>query len=117
MTDGWQKFTDVSLSSDTLANLSNWCDEFLVHAVDVEGLCKGIDAELVQKLAEWSTVPTTYAGGASSLRDLEQVTRVGKGRIDLTIGSALDIFGGSGVRYEEVVAWQRKLTPQTTRGA
>jgi phosphoribosylformimino-5-aminoimidazole carboxamide ribotide isomerase len=117
VTDRWQKFTDVSLSADTLGKLANWCDEFLVHAVDVEGLCKGIDAELVQKLAEWTTIPTTYAGGASSLRDLEEVTRVGKGRIDLTIGSALDIFGGSGVRYEDVVACHRKLAAQKTRGA
>jgi phosphoribosylformimino-5-aminoimidazole carboxamide ribotide isomerase len=92
-----------------MEKLANWCDEFLVHAVDVEGLCKGIDSELVEKLAEWTTVPTTYAGGASSLRDLEEVTRLGKGKIDLTIGSALDIFGGSGVKYEDVVAYNRKV--------
>jgi phosphoribosylformimino-5-aminoimidazole carboxamide ribotide isomerase len=72
-------------------------------------LCRGIDRELVEKLAKWSPLPTTYAGGANSLKDLEEVTRVGQGRIDLTIGSALDIFGGSGVRYEDVVAYHRRL--------
>jgi phosphoribosylformimino-5-aminoimidazole carboxamide ribotide isomerase len=112
VTDRWQNFTDVKLSAETVQELSQWCDEFLVHAVDVEGLCRGIDGKLVQKLADWTTIPTTYAGGASSLRDLEEVTRLGKGRIDLTIGSALDIFGGSGVRYEEVAAWCRKLRVQ-----
>jgi phosphoribosylformimino-5-aminoimidazole carboxamide ribotide isomerase len=75
--------------------------------VDVEGLCRGVDQELVSRLGEWSPIPTTYAGGASSLADLETVTRVGQGRIDLTIGSALDIFGGTGVRYEDVVTFNR----------
>ena len=77
--------------------------------MDVEGLCRGIDKDLVAILAEASPVPTTYAGGASSLADLEEVTRIGQGKIDLTIGSALDIFGGRGVRYEDVVAFNRKL--------
>jgi phosphoribosylformimino-5-aminoimidazole carboxamide ribotide isomerase len=76
--------------------------------VDVEGLCQGIDDELVTNLAEWVTLPTTYAGGARSMADLEAVTRLGRGRIDLTIGSALDIFGGTGVRYEDVVAFHQK---------
>jgi len=112
MTDRWQKFTDVQLSPAPLEKLAGCCDEFLVHAVDVEGLCKGIDAELVRKLADWTTIPTTYAGGASSLRDLEEVTRLGKGRIYLTIGSALDIFGGTGVRYEDVVLYNRKIAAE-----
>ncbi len=77
------------------------------HAVDVEGLCQGVDLELVEKLGEWALAPVTYAGGARSLADLEAVTRVGQGRIDLTIGSALDIFGGKGVRYEDAVAFNR----------
>jgi phosphoribosylformimino-5-aminoimidazole carboxamide ribotide isomerase len=79
----------------------------LIHAADVEGLCRGIDAELVEKLGLWTPIPATYAGGARSLADLELVTRLGQGRIDLTIGSALDIFGGSGVRYADVVAFNR----------
>ena len=75
----------------------------------MEGQCRGIDQELVSKLGQWSPIPTTYAGGASSLADLETVTELGQGRIDLTIGSALDIFGGSGVRYEDAVAFNRRL--------
>jgi phosphoribosylformimino-5-aminoimidazole carboxamide ribotide isomerase len=108
VTDRWQKFTDLRISFETLKTLAVSCAEFLVHAVDVEGLCRGVDQELVSKLGDWSSIPTTYAGGASALADLERVTRLGQGRIDLTIGSALDIFGGSGVRYEDVVAFNRK---------
>jgi len=95
------------VNAETLRDLSKSCAEFLVHAVDVEGLCRGIDGELVEKLAEWSPIPVTYAGGASSLADLEETTRLGKGRVDLTIGSALDIFGGSGVKYTDVVAFNK----------
>ena len=80
----------------------------LIHAVDVEGLCQGIDPQLVKMLAEWVEIPTTYAGGARSLADLEEVTRLSGGRIDLTIGSALDIFGGTGVRYADAVAFNRR---------
>jgi phosphoribosylformimino-5-aminoimidazole carboxamide ribotide isomerase len=109
VTDRWQKFTELTISRDTLERLAAWCSEFLVHAVDVEGLCHGIDSALVQKLAEWSPLPATYAGGAHSIADLEEITRIGRGRIDLTIGSALDIFGGSGARYEEAVAFNRRL--------
>lgn len=108
VTDRWRTFTETELSPESLRQLSVYCDEFLVHAVDVEGLCRGIDAELVQHLAAWTPLPTTYAGGAKSIGDLEEVTRVSGGRIDLTIGSALDIFGGSGVRYEDVVAFNRR---------
>ena len=109
VTDRWQKFTELALSRESLEKLAAWCAEFLIHAVDVEGQCRGIDQELVANLAQWSPIPTTYAGGASSLADLEAVTRLGQGRIDLTIGSALDIFGGSGVRYEDAVAFNRQL--------
>ncbi len=109
VTDRWQKFTELAISQDALQTLARHCAEFLIHAVDVEGLCRGIDKELVEKLGLWSSIPTTYAGGAKSLSDLEAVTQLGKGRIDLTIGSALDIFGGSGVRYADVVAFNRQL--------
>ena len=107
VTDRWQKFTELSLSAGTLQQLAASCAEFLIHAVDVEGLCQGIDEELVEKLGEWALIPTTYAGGAKSVADLETVTRVGRGRIDLTIGSALDIFGGE-VRYADAVAFNRR---------
>ena len=109
VTDRWQKFTTTALSVETLRKMSEFCDEFLVHAVDVEGLCLGIDQGLVEKLAEWSSIPITYAGGASSIRDLETVTHIGRNRVDLTIGSALDIFGGTGVKYQDCVEFNRKM--------
>ncbi|HTV62835.1 MAG TPA: phosphoribosylformimino-5-aminoimidazole carboxamide ribotide isomerase [Verrucomicrobiae bacterium] len=108
VTDRWQKFTDLEVNAETLRTLSDFCAEYLVHAVDVEGLCRGIDRELVEKLGDWSPLPATYAGGANSLADLEEVTRLGGGKVDLTIGSALDIFGGSGVRYADAVEFNRR---------
>jgi phosphoribosylformimino-5-aminoimidazole carboxamide ribotide isomerase len=105
VTDRWQTFTSLAVNAATLESLAAHCDEFLIHAADVEGLCRGIDLELVERLAATSPIPITYAGGARSLEDLATVTRVGRGRIDLTIGSALDIFGGSGVRYADCVAF------------
>lgn len=106
-TDRWQKLTDVRINGVNLQKLAEYCAEFLVHAVDVEGLCRGIDQELVALLAAESPLATTYAGGANSLADLETVQRISTGRVDLTIGSALDIFGGKGVRYQDVVAFNR----------
>ncbi|HXR06246.1 MAG TPA: phosphoribosylformimino-5-aminoimidazole carboxamide ribotide isomerase [Candidatus Acidoferrum sp.] len=111
VTDRWQKFTVLQVEERTLRELARWCDEFLVHAVDAEGLCRGVDLELVRILGRGSPIPVTYAGGAKELRDLEEVERAGAGRVDLTIGSALDIFGGSGVRYEEAVAFNRRAAP------
>ncbi len=110
VTDRWQKFTEFEVNRHELERLAAFCDEFLIHAADVEGLCGGVDLELVQRLAKDSPISTTYAGGARSALDLEEVTRVGAGKIDLTIGSALDIFGGTGVRYEDCVAFNRRLT-------
>ena len=112
VTDRWQKFTEVAITPETLEKLAGSCAEFLVHAVDVEGLCRGIDRELVEKLGQWTPIPLTYAGVANSLADLEEVTRLGRGKIDLTIGSALDIFGGTGVKYDEVVKFNRRQTPK-----
>jgi phosphoribosylformimino-5-aminoimidazole carboxamide ribotide isomerase len=108
VTDRWQKFTELALNPESIEKLAGWCAEFLVHAADVEGLCRGIDTELVSKLAGWSPIPTTYAGGANSLADLETVTRLGRRKVDLTIGSALDLFGGKGVKYEEAVAFNKR---------
>jgi len=108
VTDRWQKFTDLEVNAATLQKFSTYCAEFLIHAVDVEGLCRGIDRELVAMLGEFTPIPTTYAGGASSLADLEEVTRLGQGKVDLTIGSALDIFGGSGVKYADCVNFNRR---------
>jgi len=105
MMDRWKTYTDLVANAGTLRELSQSCSEFLVHAVEVEGLCNGIDGALVEKLADWSPIPVTYAGGANKLADLEETTRLGRGRVDLTIGSALDIFGGHGVKYADLVAF------------
>jgi len=115
VTDRWQKYTELALRRETFEQLSAWCGEFLVHAVDVEGLCKGIDRELVSNLGQWCSIPVTYAGGAKSLEDLQDVTALGQGRVDLTIGSALDIFGGTGVRYADAVAFNRAQTRSAPR--
>lgn len=108
VTDRWQKFTELVVNEDTLKKFSSYCAEFLIHAVDVEGLCRGIDGELVEKLGRWTPIPMTYAGGANSVADLELVTKLGQGKVNLTIGSALDIFGGSGVKYEDCVKFNRR---------
>jgi phosphoribosylformimino-5-aminoimidazole carboxamide ribotide isomerase len=107
VTDRWQRFSDMAVRPAMLAWLAGYCAEFLLHGVDVEGQRTGIEDELVQMLGEGSPIPITYAGGAQSLSDLEKVKAIGRGRVDLTIGSALDIFGGS-VPYQAVVAWQRR---------
>lgn len=103
----WQTLTDLPVTLETLARLSESCDEFLVHAADVEGRCEGIDAELVELLGAWEGCPVTYAGGARRLADLAYVDRLSRGRVDLTIGSALDLFGGERIRYADCVAWNR----------
>ena len=108
VTDRWQKFTELVVNAETLKRFSDYCAEFLIHAVDVEGLCLGIDRELVAKLGRWSPIPMTYAGGANSLADLAAVTQLGQGKVDLTIGSALDIFGGTGVKYYDCVKFNRR---------
>ncbi|MES1180488.1 MAG: phosphoribosylformimino-5-aminoimidazole carboxamide ribotide isomerase [Verrucomicrobiota bacterium] len=108
VTDRWQKFTELEVDAATLQKFSAYCAEFLIHAVDVEGLCHGIDRELVGKLGQWTPIPMTYAGGANSLADLEAVTQLGQGKVDLTIGSALDIFGGTGVKYDDCVKFNRR---------
>ena len=107
VTDRWKNFTELTITPETLQKLAGSCGEFLVHSVDMEGLCRGIDGDLVEKLGQWTPIPTTYAGGANSVSDLETVTRLGNGKVDLTIGSALDIFGGSGVKYEDCVKFNR----------
>ncbi len=106
-TNRWQTPTDLGITAETLRELSAGCDEFLVHAADVEGRRGGIDELLVAALAEGSPVPVTYAGGANSMQDLETVERLSDGRVDLTIGSALDLFGGE-VPYRDCVEWNRR---------
>ena len=107
VTDRWQHFTEEKVDAALLEKLAGSCAEFLVHGVDVEGLRQGIQEELIVLLGEHSPVPVTYAGGVHELEDLDRVKQLGNGRVDLTIGSALDIFGGA-VPFSAVVAWQDK---------
>ena len=103
VTDRWQTFTNFSVTPESLQALSAYCDEFLVHGVENEGRRCGILDDLVALLAE-SPVPVTYAGGVGGFGDLARVKALGRGRVDLTIGSALDIFGGD-LPYADVLAW------------
>lgn len=136
--DKWQTMTDMKVNKESLDILANYCSEFLVHAADVEGLCKGIDEDLVKgnlqvfpiivdyyttvpiphtnhilhyvndtALGEWTSIPTTYAGGANALGDLELVDSLSGGKVDLTYGSALDVFGGKTVKFDDCVAWNQ----------
>ncbi len=107
-TDRWQTVTETAVDQQTLAELANHCDEFLIHAADVEGLQAGIDEALVTLLGKNASIPVTYAGGARSLEDLKRVDELSKGKVDLTIGSALDIFGGQGITLAECLAWNRR---------
>lgn len=103
--DRWQTITDFEINADNIRLLEPYCAEFLIHAADAEGLQAGIDEALVKHLAGICSIPVTYAGGGRSLADLELVERLSGGKVDLTIGSALDIFGGKGVRFEDCCAW------------
>jgi phosphoribosylformimino-5-aminoimidazole carboxamide ribotide isomerase len=106
--DRWQTPTELMVDHTTLDRLAPFCDEFLVHAADVEGLCRGIDHKLVALLGSWGKSPVTYAGGAATLADLLLVEQASHGAVDVTVGSALDIFGGKGLVYRDLVAWNQR---------
>lgn len=110
VTDRWQKFTDLQVNAENLGMLGAYCDEFLVHGVDVEGKQCGILEDLVSLLGDHSPVPVTYAGGIRSLEDIATIKELGKNRVDFTVGSALDCFGGP-LKYKDVVSWHRKENP------
>ncbi len=101
VTDRWQTYTDVKISASVMEQLADYCDEFLVHGVDVEGKASGISEKLVRILSGYEGNPVTYAGGIGSMEDLELLEEISEGRIDFTIGSALDLFGGE-ISYQEV---------------
>lgn len=105
----WQTLTNNSLNAQFLLEVSKYCDEFLIHAADVEGLCNGIDELLVTKLGEWCPSgfegKIVYAGGAKLVNDLDTVANLSNNKVDLTYGSALDIFGGKLVTFDELIAW------------
>jgi len=101
----WQTLTDLKVDHATLDRLAPYCDEFLIHAADVEGLSRGIDADLVAVLGSWGKSRVTYAGGAATMADLLLVEQAGCGKVDVTVGSALDLFGGKGLAYKDLVEW------------
>lgn len=102
VTDRWQKFTDVPVTPETMNELGSHCAEFLVHAVDVEGKANGIETELAGLLSGYTDRPVTYAGGVGSMEDLELLRKYGKDRLDVTVGSALDLFGGT-IPFETLI--------------
>ncbi len=106
VTDRWQKFTDVKLNRESLELLGSFCDELLIHAASVEGKMMGPDLALVKLLGDYSPVPVTYAGGVTNITDLENIKLQGKNRVNVTVGSALDIFGGN-LPYKDVVSFCR----------
>ncbi|KAI0388685.1 Phosphoribosylformimino-5-aminoimidazole carboxamide ribotide isomerase [Xylariaceae sp. FL0594] len=106
----WQTITDMEVTEETIKRLEPYCSEFLIHAADNEGLQRGVDESLVRRLAQWCSIPVTYAGGGRNLADLELVKELSGGRVDLTIGSALDCFGGTGVKFDGCVKWNRQQT-------
>lgn len=106
VTDRWQKYTDVVLEEKTLELFSAYADEFLIHAVDVEGKAEGIEEEVAKLLGDWGKIPMTYAGGIHSYGDLDRLELFGRGRLDFTVGSALDLFGGS-LKFEAVAGYKK----------
>jgi len=104
VTDRWQKFTDVAVTEELLEELRDYCDEFLIHAVDVEGMASGIEEAVVGLLGQIDHIPVTYAGGVSSFADIDTLKRLGRNRVDVTIGSALDLFGGP-MSYRKVLEY------------
>ena len=104
----WKTITDLPVNFETFDMLSDYCSEFLIHAADVEGKCEGIDDELASLLGTWGKIPITYAGGVRSLEDLKRIEDLSSGSVDVTIGSALDIFGGTLINYEDCLQWNRR---------
>lgn len=108
VTDRWQKFTDECVTEELLDRLQGYADEFLIHAVDVEGKASGIECGLVELLGNWNKIPVTYAGGIGNFENLKELSEYGKHHLNYTIGSALDLFGGS-MKFEDVLAFGKKF--------
>lgn len=108
-TNRWQTVTSAAIGAPLFEQLAEHCSEFLVHAADVEGKQAGIDEALVSLLGEACPIPCTYAGGGRTIDDLARVESLSGGRVHLTFGSALDLFGGTGVRYADCVAWNQRV--------
>lgn len=101
VTDRWQKFTDLELTPRVLDQLADSCSEFLIHAVDAEGKAAGPEEDVLRLLGAWEGIPVTYAGGVRNFADMEMIRRIGRGRVDVTVGSALDLFGGT-MKYDKI---------------
>ena len=108
VTDSWQKFTEERVTVELLDRLYQYADEFLIHAVDVEGKASGIERELVELLGSWNRIPVTYAGGIGSFQNLEELAEWGQHHLNYTIGSALDLFGGT-MKFEDVLAFSKTI--------
>lgn len=104
----WQTLTNINVTPATLDSLAEYSDEYLIHAADVEGLCGGVDLELVELLGSWAGIPMTYAGGVATMKDVELTEQHSSGNVDITVGSALDIFGGSGVTFQQLIDWNNR---------
>lgn len=107
VTNRWQTFTQVKLDAEILQKISSYCDEFLVHGVDVEGKASGVEDDLIGILSAQQQIPVTYAGGIGSLEDLRHFQRISHGKLDFTIGSALDLFGGT-IPYQKVKQYRQE---------
>lgn len=107
VTDRWQNFTDVIVNEETLDFFQTYCDEFLIHAVDVEGKASGIECNLAKILGDWGKIPITYAGGVGDFKDLNNLKNLGQDKLDVTIGSALDLFGGT-MQYNKILEFMKK---------
>jgi phosphoribosylformimino-5-aminoimidazole carboxamide ribotide isomerase len=103
----WQTLTNLAITPSTLDSMADRCAEFLIHAADVEGLCQGIDVKLVRLMGDWGKIPMTYAGGVANLDDVKRVAAASSNHVDVTVGSSLDLFGGNGVKYDELLGWNR----------
>ncbi len=106
VTNRWQSITEEEVTEETLNRLAEYCDEFLIHAVDVEGMANGIESELVEQLGKWGKLPITYAGGVHNFEDLIKLKELGQNRLNVTIGSALDLFGGD-MPFRKVVEFMQ----------
>lgn len=105
----WQTLTNIHITHAALDSLAEYCDEFLIHAADVEGLCSGIDHQLVELLGSWGKLPMTYAGGINSIEDFDTIQKLSHGKMDATVGSALDIFGGRFIKYADLVKREQNI--------
>ncbi len=115
-TDRWRTTTNTLVNKELFERLAPYCDEFLVHSADVEGKVGGIDEALVGELSNFDLRPVTYAGGIASFQDIQTIDRLSDGKLDFTVGSGLDIFGGSALKYQELLCWNQNGSFSVSNG-